>query len=135
MHLATTLRPTRRSSKACGIVTRVDAPSTPDPDRTPREPTWTGPKARTRLYQGGAKVLEDFPLEDISDHLAKPDAVVWIDLCRPDAADLAVVAAELGLHRLAVADATDTRQRPKLDHYDTHEFINMYAVDRTAGAA
>ena len=129
MHLATTLRPTRRSSKACGIVTRVDAPSTPDPDRTPREPTWTGPKARTRLYQGGAKVLEDFPLEDISDHLAKPDAVVWIDLCRPDAADLAVVAAELGLHRLAVADATDTRQRPKLDHYDTHEFINMYAVD------
>ena len=28
-----------------------------------------------------------------------------------------------------MSDATDTRQRPKLDHYDTHEFINMYAVD------
>jgi magnesium transporter len=106
----------------------VDAAPTPDPDRARRDPTGARPKARTRLYQGGAKVLEDFPIEDISEHLEKPDAVVWIDLCRPDTKDLSAVAAELGLHRLAVADATDLRQRPKLDHYATHEFINMYAV-------
>ncbi|HET7900035.1 MAG TPA: magnesium transporter CorA family protein [Candidatus Nanopelagicales bacterium] len=73
--------------------------------------------------------LEDFPVEDISDHLATADAVVWVDLCAPDPDDLAHVAVELGLHRLAVADATDLRQRPKLDHYASHEFLNMYAVD------
>jgi magnesium transporter len=74
-------------------------------------------------------VLEDFPVEDVSEHLDKAGSVVWVDLCAPDADDLSHVAEELGLHRLAVADATDMRQRPKLDHYATHEFLNMYAVD------
>ena len=32
--------------------------------------------------------------------------------------DLEVVAKELGLHALAVEDAVDARQRPKLDRYD-----------------
>jgi magnesium transporter len=74
-------------------------------------------------------VLQDFPVEDISEHLDKPDAIIWVDLCAPSAEDLTVVAHELGLHRLAVADATDLRQRPKLDRYASHEFLNMYAVE------
>jgi magnesium transporter len=106
----------------------VDNASSSDADPAGKR-SMTDAKARTRLYQGGAMVLEDFPVEDISAHLEKPDAVVWVDLCAPDAADLSKVAKELGLHRLAVADATDMRQRPKLDHYATHEFLNMYAVD------
>jgi magnesium transporter len=98
-----------------------------DPGRLP--PTPTGATARTRLYRGGVLVLEDFAVEEISEHLDKPDAVIWVDLCGPGADDLALVARELGLHRLAVADATDLRQRPKLDRYASHEFLNMYAVD------
>jgi len=81
------------------------------------------------MYQGGVVVLEDFPVEGISEHLEKTDAIIWVDLCAPDAEDLSLVAEELGLHRLAVADATDLRQRPKLDHYASHQFLNMYAVD------
>ncbi len=53
---------------------------------------------------------------------------MWIDLCAPDAEDLGLIADELGLHRLAVADALAARQRPKLDRYASHEFINMYAA-------
>jgi magnesium transporter len=85
--------------------------------------------ARTRLYQRGALTLENFPVEDISEHLAQDDAVIWVDLCAPGADDLSTVAEELGLHRLAVADASNLHQRPKLDRYATHEFLNMYAVD------
>jgi magnesium transporter len=84
---------------------------------------------RTRLYRDGALVKEDFPLEDVSDHLTGAGAVIWIDLCVPEDDDLERVAAELGLHHLAVEDALQAHQRPKLDHYSTHDFFNGYAVE------
>ena len=83
---------------------------------------------RTRLYQGGKLVLEDFPVADISVHLAEPDAVVWLDLCRPDEADLLLCSDEFGLHHLAVEDALHEHQRPKLDRYDSHLFISAYSA-------
>ena len=91
--------------------------------------------ARTRLYRAGRLEKDDFPVEDLSEFLAEPDTVLWVDLCEPDATDLEVVAQELGLHALAVEDAVDARQRPKLDRYDSHEFLNMYEVrlDRVSG--
>ena len=84
--------------------------------------------ARTRLYRGGVLEKEGFPVADVSDFVAQPDSYVWVDLLAPAAADLEVIAEELGLHRLAVADALDMRQRPKLDRYASHEFLNMYDV-------
>jgi magnesium transporter len=84
--------------------------------------------ARTRVYRNGQLEKEDFPVDDVSQYLSEPDTVIWIDLCAPDAKDLAVVADELGLHALAVEDAVETSQRPKLDRYSTHEFLNMYGV-------
>ncbi|HSN11023.1 MAG TPA: magnesium transporter CorA family protein [Propionibacteriaceae bacterium] len=88
----------------------------------------TDAKARTRLYQDGVLVRENFPVEDVSDYVGTPGAAVWVDLLAPGVDDLAVVADELGLHQLAVADAVGTRQRPKLDRYSTHDFLNMYAI-------
>lgn len=84
--------------------------------------------ARTRLYRGGILESEGFPVEDVSEYVGQDDVLVWVDLCSPDADDLAVIADELGLHRLAVADSLAPRQRPKLDRYSTHEFLNAYAV-------
>jgi magnesium transporter len=84
--------------------------------------------ARTRAYQGGNLKAENFPVAAVSDHLAEDDTVVWVDLCAPDTTDLKVVAEELGLHELAVEDAIERSQRPKLDHYRTHDFLSMYAV-------
>ena len=84
---------------------------------------------RTRLYCSGQLLEEGFPAEDISDRLAaKEDAVVWLDLYEPDEADLQIVVRELGLHPLALEDALQMRQRPKVDRYRTHLFANMYAV-------
>ena len=34
--------------------------------------------ARTRCYQKGKLISEDFSLDQVSEHLAKPGAVVWI---------------------------------------------------------
>ena len=84
--------------------------------------------ARTRLYRGGQLEKADFPVADLSAYLDEDGTVIWVDLCAPDRKDLAVVAAELRLHSLAVDDAVSPRQRPKLDRYDTHDFISLYAV-------
>ena len=89
--------------------------------------------ARTRLYRDGVLALEDFPLEDISEHLADPSAVVWADLCHAPHAELELVAAELDLHGLAVEDARTARQRPKLDRYATHLFVAAYGVELDRG--
>jgi magnesium transporter len=83
---------------------------------------------RTRCYRGGALTDEDFPIEEVSEHLADPSAVVWVDLCAPDLKDLQRVADELGLHRLAVEDAAQGRQRPKFDRYAGHDFLSAYTV-------
>jgi magnesium transporter len=84
--------------------------------------------ARTRLYRDGNLALEDFPVEDISEHLADEQAVVWLDLCAPTHHDFEVVGQELGLHALAIEDALTEAQRPKLDHYQGHVFLTAYAV-------
>lgn len=71
-------------------------------------------------------MAEGFPVEDISDHLNDPDNVVWLDLEDPDKSDLGIITEELGLHPLAVDDAVNDRQRPKLDSYEDHLFLNCY---------
>lgn len=91
-------------------------------------PTATDRKARTRLYRAGRVEKDNFPVEDISEYLGQLDTTIWVDLLSPDTEDLNVVAEELGLHELAIADAVNARQRPKIDHYATHEFLNIYAV-------
>jgi magnesium transporter len=84
--------------------------------------------ARTRLYRDGKLVLEDFPAEDISEHLEEQDACVWLDYCKPTAAELDTIVQELNLHPLAVEDAVNEHQRPKLDRYDSHLFLSAYTV-------
>jgi Mg2+ and Co2+ transporter CorA len=71
-------------------------------------------RAHTRLYRNGICLSQDFPIDDISEHLADPTSVVWLDLCRPSPADFEMINTEFGLHRLAIEDALHLSQRPKL---------------------
>jgi magnesium transporter len=84
---------------------------------------------KTRCWRNGTLTDENFPVEDVSEHLEDPDALIWVDLCSPDTKDLELVASELSLHALAVEDATTGRNRPKLDRYSTHDFLTAYEVD------
>jgi magnesium transporter len=83
---------------------------------------------KTRAYRDGTLQKEDFPVADVPAVLAEPGTAVWVDLCEPSEADLSRLAGDLGLHRLAVEDAVQEHQRPKLDRYDGHAFLTAYAV-------
>jgi magnesium transporter len=94
----------------------------------------SSPRARTRLYRNGTCVLHDFPVAEIAGHLTDPTSVVWLDLCQPTPADFAMIDTQFGLHELAIEDAVQRSQRPKLDHYPTHLFLSAYAVTVDADA-
>ena len=85
-------------------------------------------QARTRLYRDGQLAEQGFAIERISDHLADPGTLVWLDLRDPDHADLAVLQEEFGLHPVAVEDALVDRERPKIDRYKTHLFLTAYSA-------
>jgi magnesium transporter len=88
-----------------------------------------GRPAHTRLYEAGEVVAEGFAPDEVGallrDH---PKAVLWLDLFDPDERDLEWVAAEFRLHPLAVEDAVHDHQRPKLDRYPGHLFMNVYDI-------
>jgi magnesium transporter len=84
--------------------------------------------SHTRLYRNGKLELENFPVSEISERLEEADACVWLDYCEPTQADLATISQELQLHPLAVEDAVNEHQRPKLDRYDSHLFMSAYAL-------
>ncbi len=84
--------------------------------------------ARTRLYRNGLLEAEGFPMAQVSDHLGAEGVTVWLDLEGPDVEDLAVLTEEFGLHPLAVEDAVQKHERPKLDRYPDHLFLSAYAV-------
>jgi magnesium transporter len=86
-------------------------------------------KVRTRVWRDGKLEAENFPAARISDYLAEPDTMVWLDLCSPDDEGLRVISEEFGLDSLAVEDAVSRHERPKLDRYEGHLFLNAYAVN------
>jgi magnesium transporter len=84
--------------------------------------------ARTRLYRDGQLVAEGFPVSEISDHIAEPGVTVWLDLHDPGIEDMTVLTEEFGLHPLALEDAVNKHQRPKVDRYRGHLFLSAYAL-------
>jgi magnesium transporter len=74
-------------------------------------------------------LAEGFPADQIAALLDEhPKAVLWLDLYDPDETDLRAVAEQFTLHPLAVEDAVHDHQRPKLDRYPGHLFMNVYDV-------
>jgi magnesium transporter len=54
---------------------------------------------------------------------------VWVDLDTPTAADLQLLATELGLHPLSVEDALDPHQRDRYVHFEHHVFLVCHGVE------
>jgi magnesium transporter len=82
----------------------------------------------TCRWEHGKVVEQGFPLEDVSDHLARADSLIWVDLCEPGHDDLLALAEELGLDAHAVEDAVTAGERPKATRHANHTFLTVYAT-------
>jgi len=79
-------------------------------------------------YQDGKKVA-DIPTSKISDYLAQPDSFVWVALKDPSSEELEELRAEFGLHELAVEDARNGHQRPKIEEYGDSIFAVIQLIE------
>lgn len=84
--------------------------------------------ARTRVYHDGRLVEEGSDPHELVHRMADEACTIWIDLEGPTNGDLQTLADHLGLHELAVEDALEPHQRPKLDHYPDHLFLTCRAA-------
>ncbi len=83
-------------------------------------------------YQDGRK-LADLDIEEISDYLEKPDCFVWVALRDATHAELEKMQEEFGLHPLAVEDAHNGHQRPKLEEYGESLFAVVHLLELQQG--
>ena len=79
------------------------------------------------VYRKGIK-LEDIPIDDISEALEEDDTFIWLGLVEPDRELMQHVQAEFDLHDLAVEDAQNAHQRPKIEEYGETLFVALHTV-------
>ena len=94
----------------------------PAPSRAP-----AGGVVNSVAYAAGKRV-GDVELGDIPATLGRPETFVWIGLVDPEEWLLRAVQQQFGLHDLAVEDALNGHQRPKLERYDDCLFVVLHTV-------
>ena len=70
-------------------------------------------------------------LADVIAALDETDGFLWIGLYEPTIEELTHFAEPLNLHPLAVEDAVEAHQRPKVERYDDHLFMSIKTVTYT----
>ena len=86
------------------------------------------------VYVDGRRVAEPGSLQETYDACRNGGGVAWLGLYKPSREEFSSVAAEFGLHPLAVEDAVEAHQRPKLERYGETLFVVLRAaryVDET----
>ncbi|MCO6007806.1 magnesium/cobalt transporter CorA [Actinoallomurus purpureus] len=88
------------------------------------------------IYRKGERESVDGDLSDALDVARENgDAFMWIGLHEPTREEFDLVAGELQLHPLAIEDAVNAHQRPKLERYGDTLFVvvkTLHYVDATS---
>jgi len=84
------------------------------------------------VYDQGHK-LADISPEQIREHLAGDGRFVWVALKDAEPAELETLQQQFGLHPLAVEDAHNGHQRPKLEEYGDSLFAVLHLLEMEAG--
>jgi magnesium transporter len=82
------------------------------------------------VYRDGVRETTDHDKDSLDAALAGlgDDDFLWIGIGNPTADEMHRVAGPLGLHPLAVEDALEAHQRPKVERYADHTFISIRTV-------
>ncbi len=86
------------------------------------------PTIAARRYTAGKPSDQSLKIDGLPRGALAPHQFDWVGLAEPAPAEMELVAKQFGLHPLAVEDALNPQQLPKVDIYGRHIFI----VARTA---
>ena len=82
----------------------------------------------SRLYANGVRVREDLPIDELASAADGENCALWVDCLKSDVDVVNRLAEQFGLHPVAVEDALEKHERPKLDRYDSHMFAIAYST-------
>ncbi|WP_180303796.1 magnesium and cobalt transport protein CorA [Streptomyces sp. JV178] len=103
-------------------------PGPADPER-PDRPDRAASVVQAVLYEDGVRVAAPASLAETYRALREaPSGMAWIGLARPTEGELLSLATEFDLHPLAVEDAMEAHQRPKLERYGDTLFVVLRAA-------
>jgi magnesium transporter len=81
-------------------------------------------------YENGIKIA-DLDIPHVKQHLEKfPNAFVWVAIKDPTEEELAQLENEFDLHSLAIEDARNGHQRPKVEEYEDTLFSVIQLLDK-----
>jgi len=83
----------------------------------------------TMVCKQNGHVREEVDRAEIGQLLAEKEDIIWLDLEQPTADERRLLTEEFDFHPLAVEDATNKNQRPKIDSYGDSYFLVFYDVD------
>jgi magnesium transporter len=69
------------------------------------------------VYEEGRRRAGKLPLKESGDICRRDDTFVWLGVVEPEAEEFDAIAREFDLHELAVEDAVNAHQRPKVEVY------------------
>jgi magnesium transporter len=75
------------------------------------------------IYVDGRRAAKPASLEETYEACRKQHGLAWIGLYEPTEEEFSSVAEEFGLHPLAVEDAIEAHQRPKIERYGEALFV------------
>lgn len=103
---------------------------TPDPSETVQPADENASSViSAALYREGRRISTHDTLADaFRQQRASADTLSWIGLHRPTPTELVSLASEFDLHPLAVEDALEAHQRPKLERYGGTLFVVLRAA-------
>ena len=80
------------------------------------------------LYQEGIRVDGPTDISDLVEGARKNGGFVWLGLSEPTQEEFDMVVGELNFHPLAVEDAINAQQRPKIEDYEGLTFFVLKTV-------
>ncbi|MFH8366758.1 magnesium and cobalt transport protein CorA [Streptomyces sp. NPDC018031] len=120
------LRPAASRTAGAG----APPPAVPPPPDHPPAPAGPDTVVEAALYRDGRRVGSPGTLAETYRRLRAegPGGMAWIGLHRPGEAQLLSLAEEFDLHKLAIEDAMEAHQRPKLERYGATLFVVLRAA-------
>ena len=80
------------------------------------------------LYQDGKRIDGPSDISDLVEVAKRDGGFVWLGLAEPTESEFNMVVGELNFHPLAIEDAINAKQRPKIEDYDGLTFFVIKTV-------
>lgn len=81
------------------------------------------------VYQNGSDFVEEgFPPTRLTELLANPDNLIWVDMEEPTKEDEKILADVFHFHPLTIEDAVMTRNQPKVEAFPGYLFFIFHGV-------